>query len=241
MVPLSSSQEDCSMLRLLSSSRAIDAPISLRFVKNEETSKYISSPASCSSQTKESARNRVQRTVDFKSRVRVRAHLNRFSYSEEELESAFMTPREIRRTKAQMLATVKKINNGSLKDDDEEDCKLGLERYTSCNRAVRDKLRFGALQSVLLEQQTELLQQASSSSSSSRSILKKALDSSAERIAQVYKEYSHQSQIYAQVRALENTEEVLLEIDQRKDTHEETTTMDKVSLGNSSSFANLEQ
>ena len=202
MVPLSSSQEDCSMLRF---SSAIDAPISPHFVKNEETSKYISSPASCSPQAKETARKRVQTTVVFESRVRVRAHLNRFSYSEEELESAFITPREIRRTKAQLLAIVEKINNGSLKEDDEEACKLGLERYTSCNRAVREELKFRALRSVLLEQQTELLQQASSRSSSSRCILKNTLDSSAGRIAQVYKEYSHQSQIDAQVRALENT------------------------------------
>lgn len=134
-----------------------------------------------------------------------------------------MTPNEFQRSKAQLLATVKKINNGSFEEDNEKDCKLGLERYSSFNRAVREELQFGALQSVLFEQE---LQQASNSSS---------IESST-RIPQVYKEYSRQAQTYAQLRALENTEEVMLEIGQQD--YGETTTY--VSLGNAS-FANLQQ
>jgi hypothetical protein len=197
MIPrLSSSQEDCSMLSLLTTVDLV----------SEET---ISSPA-CSPQTKETApQKRVRKTVDFESRVRVRAYLNRSSYSKEEMESAFMTSRDFLRSRAQLNSIVKKINDGSFKEGNEKgDCKLGLERYMLSNRAVREELNFGALRSVLFEQQE--LQQAFSSSSS-RSMLQKTLDSS-ERIAQVYKEYSHQAQIYAHLRALETTAEALLEI-----------------------------
>jgi hypothetical protein len=208
MAPLSSSQEDCSIFSL---SPEIDAPIS-----------PPASPA-CSPQTRENARKHVRKTVSFNPRVRVRACHNRNSFSEQEMKSAFMTPNEFQRSKAQLLATVKKINNGSFEEDNEKDCKLGLERYSSFNRAVREELQFGALQSVLFEQE---LQQASNSSS---------IESST-RIPQVYKEYSRQAQTYAQLRALENTEEVMLEIGQQD--YGETTTY--VSLGNAS-FANLQQ
>lgn len=189
------------------------------------------------SNSEEQPRKHVRKTtVDFKPRVQVRSYLNRCSYSEQEMESTFMSRDECQLTKDQLRASALKINNGSFQEDnDETDCKLGLDGYSSFNRAVRLKLTFGALHSVLLQQ--EILKQASKKSCWPSSMLKKTPDAST-RIAQVYNGYSHQAQIHARRRALKNAQEVQLE-DTIGQKDYEKTTMYKVSLDNDSSFSKL--